>query len=67
MELLQQNNYFFLIYLEKEVANVEKYVKIDVCAQSRANKVNNVNGFRTSMSVESSQKNNQTKVLFRRN
>ena len=59
--------YFFPINLEKEVANVEKYVKIDMCVWNRANKVDNVNEIRTGQSVENSQKNNQTKVLFRRN
>ena len=54
-------------FWKKVVAYMKKCVKIDVCAQGRANKVNNVNDIRTDLSVKNSQKNIQTKVLFRRN
>lgn len=37
---------------------MEKYVKINMCVQSGADKVDNVNGFRTTPSVKNSQKNN---------
>jgi len=38
--------------LEKVVAIVKKYVKIEMCVLYRTNNVDNVDGFRTSPSVK---------------